>query len=373
MQIGVLKEQPPEQRVALLPNTFKSLLNLSFDLLIEQGAGKGSYTSDQDYEDAGAQIASKDKVLQKADILLKINPLTPEEIEQLSEGQIIISLLQPFVNQDLVKQLKSKKVTALSLDAIPRISRAQTMDVLSSQASIAGYKATILAASYLPKYFPMMTTAAGSIPPARVLVLGAGVAGLQAIATANRLGAVVEAFDVRSEVKEEVESLGANFIEVEGAKESEAGGYAVEQSEEFKKKQQQMVQEHAQQSNVIITTAQIPGKKAPVLVKKDTVNSMKTGSVIVDLAASTGGNCEVTRENETIEHEGVTIIGNSNLPSTVSLDASRLFGKNITNLLKEFTEDGNFQIDLDDKILQGCCITHDGEVVNKELQEAIKS
>jgi NAD(P) transhydrogenase subunit alpha len=217
----------------------------------------------------------------------------------------------------------------------------------------------------------MMTTAAGSIPPAKVLVLGAGVAGLQAIATANRLGAVVEAFDVRSEVKEEVESLGATFIEVEGAREAEAGGYAVEQTKEFKKKQQKMVQEHAKKSNVIITTAQIPGKKAPVLVKKETVEAMQPGSVIVDLAASTGGNCELTKEDDTIDHNGVTIIGNSNLPATLSLDASRLFSKNINNLRKEFMEEGEFKIDLEDDIIKGCCVVHQGEIVNEDLKEAL--
>jgi NAD(P) transhydrogenase subunit alpha len=282
-------------------------------------------------------------------------------------------MFQPFFNHETVKSLLGQNITAFSLETIPRTTRAQTMDVLSSQATVAGYKAVLLAASRLAKFFPMFMTAAGSITPAKVLILGAGVAGLQAIATARRLGGVVEVFDTRQAVKEEVKSLGAKFVEVEGAKdEASAGGYAVEQSEEFKQKQRQVIHDHASKSDVIITTAQIPGRKAPVLITKETVDAMKPGSVIVDLAASTGGNCEYTKNNETISQNGVTIIGNSNLPSTIPSDASKMFGKNVLNFLKLILTDGKINLNFEDDLVKGTCITHNKEIVNEKLKEVIK-
>ena len=363
VKIGVLAENEGENRVAFYPTTIKNLSRLKAELIVENGAGKNAFAPDSAYEEAGAKTADKDTVMQEANILLRINPPNAEEIANLPENSLWISLFQPKEDSAALEKLNEKKCTVLALNMIPRISRAQTMDVLSSQANIAGYKAAVLAASRLPKFFPMLTTAAGSIPPAKVLVVGAGVAGLQAIATSRRLGASVESFDVRSAVKEEVQSLGASFVEVEGAREDDAGGYAVEQSEEFLKKQQEVLQEHAAKADVIITTAQIPGKEAPKLINKSTVEKMKPGSVVVDLAASTGGNCELTENDQTIEHNGVTIIGDSNLPGTLAPDASKMFGRNITELLKLLIKDGQLTFNNEDEILKGCCLARGGEIL----------
>jgi len=373
MKIGVLKEPEYENRVAFLPDHFKDLEKMKLEVLVEEGAGNGANQKDQDYSDAGATVVSRSKVLTDADILVQINALDKEEASKLKEGQLLLNVTQPFFNLDLVKNAQSAKITLFSMDTVPRISRAQSMDILSSMATVAGYKAVLEAAHNLPKFFPMFMTAAGTVKPAKVLILGAGVAGLQAIATARRLGAVVEVFDVRSAVKEEVQSLGGKFIEVEGAKEDEsAGGYAVEQTEEFKQKQQQMVQEHAQKSHVVITTAQIPGKKAPVLLLKETVDNMQPGSVIVDLAASTGGNCELTKDEETIVHNGIKIIGKSNYPSELPFDASQMYGKNLINFLKLLvSKEGELQINMDDKVVKGTCITHQGEIINERVKDII--
>ena len=362
MVLGLLKEGESENRVAILPELTDQFIKTGFKVLIESNAGYKSLSPDSTYVSSGAEIKSKADVIKESDVIVKINPPTDEEISLLTEGKIFISLLQPYSNPEKISKLKEQKVTAISLEKIPRTSRAQMMDVLSSQASAAGYKAVLTAATNLTKFFPMFTTAAGSIKPAKVLILGAGVAGLQAIATAKRLGAIVEVFDTRPAVKEEVKSLGAKFIEVEGAADaSGAGGYAVEQSDEYKAKQSAMIAEHSISADVIITTAQIPGKKAPLLITNDTISKMKPGSVIIDLAASTGGNTEFTKDGETIIQNGVKIIGNSNLPSTIPYDASKMFGKNILSLVKLLVKDGKIVLNFDDDIIKGSVVTHVGD------------
>lgn len=375
MIIGILKEPAGDNRVACLPEIVSQLTKMNVQVLVESGAGALAYATDQDYQQAGAKTVSAAEVLKQSDLVLRIAALTKDQVAMLNAGAIVIAVLQPFTNTELILELKSKNISSFSLDMIPRTTRAQAMDILSSQATAAGYKAVLSAAMHLPKFFPMFMTAAGSITPAKVLILGAGVAGLQAIATARRLGAVVEAFDTRSAVKEEVKSLGAKFVEVEGAVESAAaGGYAVEQTEEFKKKQQAKIEEHAVKADVIISTAQIPGRRAPLLIPKHVVEKMKPGSVIVDLAASTGGNCEVTVNNQIIQHHGVTIIGNSNLPSTIPADASKMFGKNVFNLLKlMINKEGQVHLNFDDDIVKGCCMTHQGEIINERVRDHIKA
>jgi H+-translocating NAD(P) transhydrogenase subunit alpha len=370
--IGILKEPEGENRVAALPEIASQLVKMNFEVLVETSAGANAFASDESYTAQGAKIGDKNTVLSSSDIILRITSLTADEISKLKQGAVALAMFQPFFNPDTVKNLLAQNITAFSLETIPRTTRAQSMDVLSSQATVAGYKAVLIAASNLAKFFPMFMTAAGSITPSKVLVLGAGVAGLQAISTARRLGGVVEAFDTRSAVKEEVMSLGAKFVEVEGAKdEKAAGGYAVEQSEEFKQKQRQVIHDHASKSDVIITTAQIPGRKAPVLITKETVAAMKPGSVIVDLAASTGGNCELTKNNETVVVNGVSIIGNSNLPSTIPSDASKMFGKNVITFLKLILKDGQINLNFEDDLVKGTCITHNKEIVNEKLKEAL--
>ncbi len=370
MIIGILKEVPPEKRVALLPEAISALKELKTDILIEKGAGEGAFADDKQYTEAGGQIMSREEVYERSDMILKVNIPNEDEIKKLRPEQVLTGTLNPLMNREIVSKLREKNITAFSLDAVPRITRAQAMDVLSSMATVAGYRAVLEAAFNLPTFFPMFMSAAGTIKPAKVLILGAGVAGLQAIATARKLGAVVEAFDVRSAVKEEVQSLGATFVEVEGAVDDKsAGGYAVEQSEEFKKKQGELIQEHALKSDVVICTAQIPGRKAPLLVKKETVENMKQGSVIIDLAASTGGNCELTENDKTVVHNGVKIIGNSNYPSGMPVDASRMYGKNLINFIKLIIdEEGNMNLNFEDEIVKGACITHDKEIINERVK-----
>ncbi len=345
------------------------------EVLVEKGAGENAYASDKQYGEAGAKIVSKEDVYERSDLILKVNVPEKEEIKSLKPGQVIAGTLNPLMNKELVALLKDKEITSFSLDAIPRITRAQAMDVLSSMATVAGYRAVLEAAFSLPTFFPMFMSAAGTIKPAKVLILGAGVAGLQAIATARKLGAVVEAFDVRSAVKEEVQSLGATFVEVEGAvDDASAGGYAVEQTEEFKKKQGELIQQHALKSDVIICTAQIPGRKAPVLIKKETVENMKRGSVIIDLAASTGGNCELTENNQTIEINGIKIVGNSYYPAGMPVDASRMYGKNLLNFIKLIIDEkGKMNLNFEDEIIKGACITHHKEVVNERVKAMFES
>lgn len=358
--------------MALLPESVKALIALKANVMVESDAGAKAFSPNDLYEDAGAQVNDRASVLQ-ADLVLGINPPTETEIKGLNENQVLMCVFQPLSNKALVEQLLSLKTTSFSMDNVPRTTRAQSMDVLSSMATVAGYKAVLLAASHSPRFFPMFMTAAGSIVPSKVLVLGAGVAGLQAIATARRLGAVVEAFDVRIAAEEEVKSLGAKFVKVEGATDdSSAGGYAVEQSEEYKAKQQALIQEHAAKANIIICTAQIPGRKAPVLISKETVENMAHGSVIIDLAASTGGNCELTENDKVVSKQGVTIVGNSNLPSTMPLDASKMYGKNMVNFLKLLiNEEGELHLNWEDDILANTCVTHDGEVKSERVKNIL--
>ncbi|GJM36451.1 MAG: NAD(P) transhydrogenase subunit alpha [Saprospiraceae bacterium] len=355
MKIGVLKETD-DKRVALTPETLKKHPDVAAHTIIESGAGLNAGFNDDAYT-AVAGVVSRDEVLKGAQVVITVNPLADEEMAKLTPGTILISMFEPYNNPDITGQIEKHKLGAFSLDMIPRTTLAQSMDILSSMASISGYKAVLTAANQLPRYFPMMITAAGSIRPAQVLILGAGVAGLQAIATAKRLGAMVEASDVRQAAKEEVMSLGAKFVEVEGAKEdTTAGGYAVEQTKEFLERQKAEVQRRAAKADVIITTAQVRGRKAPILLPKSTVDQMKPGSVIIDLAASSGGNCELTQGNSTYQYNGVTIIGNSDLAEEMPQDASRLFSNNLMNFLKLLIKDGALSIDMDNEIIAGSCI-----------------
>ena len=357
MRIGVLKEEN-HRGVAIVPATLKKNPNIASSFMIEKSAGITAGFTDDSYKE-WCTIASRDEILKTVDLLVTIQPLPAEELQMLKKGVIYISLFEPFNQRDIGEKLQAHHIQAFSLDMIPRSSVAQSMDILSSMASIAGYKAVLMAANYLDRYFPMMMTAAGTIRPAKVLILGAGVAGLQAIATARKLGAMVEAFDVRKASKEEVESLGAKFIEVEGAADdTNAGGYAVEQTEDFLKKQKEEVQKAAIKADVIITTAQLRGKKAPILVETETVEQMKYGSVIVDLAASTGGNCSLTKNGEIYHYKGIIIIGNSALSKEMPRDGSTLFSNNTMNFLKLLiTEQGELNADRDNEILKAALIT----------------
>jgi H+-translocating NAD(P) transhydrogenase subunit alpha len=373
MILGILKETNNDKRVSLLPEQAAVLVAKQVSVIVETGAGSAAYAADATYTEKNVSVKDRATVLSTADLVLSINPLSSSEMAQLKPGAVVLGTFQPLFNIDLVKQAIDKKASLFSMDMIPRTTRAQSMDVLSSQANIAGYRAVLLAATMFPKYFPMFMTAAGSIPPAKMVIIGAGVAGLQAIATAKRLGAVVEVSDTRPQVKEEVMSLGAKFIEVEGAADaSKAGGYAVEQSEDFKQRQQQRLAESIAKADIIITTAQIPGKKAPVLITDAMLKSMKPGSVVIDLAAATGGNTAVTKNNETIVYEGVTILGNSNLASDMPSDASKLYGKNILNFLQLIiTKEGALELNFEDDLVKGCCMAHEGAVANERVAALI--
>ena len=372
MTIGVLKEPSFESRVSLLPEAVSTLTKKGITVLVEQGAGDRAFSNDDDYSKAGATISQRQSIISNSDIVLSINSPEKSEIAN-SKSKIAIGIYQPLFNQALMSDWAKAGITSFSLDMLPRTTRAQSMDVLSSQANIAGYKAVVLASNAYGRYFPMLMTAAGSIAPAKVLILGAGVAGLQAIATAKRLGAIVEVFDTRPAVKEEVMSLGAKFIEVEGAADpSQAGGYAVQQTEEFMQRQKARIAESIAKSDIVITTAQIPGKKAPILITSDMIHSMRKGSVIVDLAAATGGNTELTKDNETVRNNGVTIIGNSALASSVPADASKLYGKNILNFLQLIIDkDGKLNLNWEDDLVKGSCITHNGEVVHERVKATV--
>ncbi len=372
MKTGILKETE-DPRVALLPESVLSLKKSGVEVMMEQGAGTGAFFPDEAYREAGAALVGRDTIMQEADLIIQINPLSDREFRELRKEAVVITMLNPLVRTDIVQKVRDLGLTVFSLDMIPRISRAQAMDVLSSMATIAGYKAVLDAAGHLPRFFPMFMSAAGTIKPAKVLVLGAGVAGLQAIAIARKLGAVVEVFDVRSEVKEQVQSLGGKFIEVEGAREdAAAGGYAVEQTKEFEEKQRQLIFNHVSGSDVVITTAQIPGKKAPLLVTKQAVEAMPHGSIIVDLAASSGGNCELTQNGKIIQHNQVTIIGESNYPATMPSDASRMLARNLMNFLNLLiTEEGTLKLDFEDEIVRGTCVTHQKEIINERVKSFI--
>jgi H+-translocating NAD(P) transhydrogenase subunit alpha len=369
MTIGLLKEPSFETRVSLLAETVAAFTKKGISVIVENGAGEKAYCSNEEYEKAGAKILSRSEVLETGDIILSIHQPGEAEIEGL-RSKILVGVYQPLYNTDAMKNWAAKGVTSFSLDMLPRTTRAQAMDVLSSQANIAGYKAVLTAANLYSRYFPMFMTAAGSIKPAKLLILGAGVAGLQAIATAKRLGAVVEVFDTRPAVKEEVMSLGAKFVEVDGAADaSTAGGYAVEQTEDYKQKQQQKIAESIAKADIVITTAQIPGKKAPILITEEMIKAMRNGSVIIDIAAATGGNTPFTKNNETVVFNGVNILGNSSLQSTMPSDASKVFGKNIQNFLQLIIDkEGKLNLNWEDDLVKGCCITHNGEIIHERLK-----
>jgi len=373
VKVAIPKElAPDERRVALVPDTATKLKAASLDVSVEAGAGAGAYISDDAYEAAGVKVVkTAATLLADADAVLKVQAPSTEEVDLLKSGSVLISFLQPASQADVVKALAKRGVTAFSLELLPRISRAQSMDALSSQASAAGYKAVLMAAGRLGKFFPMMMTAAGTVAPARVLVMGAGVAGLQAIATARRLGAIVSAYDVRPAVKEEVQSLGATFIELALESQQGEGGYAREQSEEFLRKQRDLIGEHVAKSDVVITTAAVPGRRAPLLVTGDMVKAMRPGSVIVDLAADTGGNVELTQAGKDLDVGGVTIIGTRNVPSTMPLHASQLFARNVMNLLLHLVKDGAITLDFQDEITKGSCVTHGGAIVNERAKQLI--
>jgi NAD(P) transhydrogenase subunit alpha len=371
MIAAILKEPKGENRVSLLPEQAETLLKKNVEVWVEDGAGATAYASDEAYTAKGIKVASRQQILQQSDLIFSISTIADSDIALLKANAVLIGVYQPLYNFSTMQQWAAKNISTFSLDTIPRTTRAQSMDVLSSQANIAGYRAVLLASTLFPRYFPMFMTAAGSIPPAKVLILGAGVAGLQAIATAKRLGAVIEVFDTRPAVKEEVMSLGAKFVEVEGAADaSKAGGYAVEQTEEYKQKQQARIAEAVAKADIIITTAQIPGKKAPILLTEAMIGSLKNGSVIIDLAAATGGNTPLTKNNETIvTANGVTILGNSNLPSGMPFDASKMYGKNVLNFLQLIiNKEGSLNLNFEDDIVKGCCITNNGEVINERVK-----
>ena len=377
MRVAVLKEtRSAENRVALVPLGVKNLVQRGLTVTVQTGAGETSGVSDLMYREAGAEIAaSAQETLEDAKLILVVNPPSSNELAHLSEGSILVGFLDPLSDPDLVSRLIELKVTGISMELVPRITRAQSMDALSSQATVAGYKAVLLAANHLPKFLPMFTTAAGTIRPAKALILGAGVAGLQAIATARRLGAVVEAFDVRPAVKEQVESLGASFLESEEEVTAEGeGGYAKELTEDQHNKELELIGDALIDTDIVITTAQIPGREAPVLITEDMVKTMKYGSVIVDLAAESGGNCELSKAGETVLAHGVQILGPSNLPTSIPVHSSQMYSKNIVTLISEFLgDDGQLQLDFENDVVGPSTVTHGGEVRNERVQSAMHS
>ena len=372
LTVGVPRETAPgERRVAMTPDTVKRLAASGVEVRVESGAGVASGHGDDAYVAAGATIVPDASQVYASRVVIKVQKPDADETALLQSETTIIALLQPMTNIDLMRDFATRGVTSFSMDAIPRTTRAQSMDVLSSQATVAGYKAVLMAADTLPRFFPMLTTAAGSIIPAKVLIVGAGVAGLQAIATARRLGAVVEAYDTRPVVKEQVESLGAKFVDipVDTSDTQTAGGYAKEVSAETLRKQQEVLADHAAKSDVVITTAAVPGRAAPRLISRETVERMRPGSVIVDLAAETGGNVELTQAGESVEHNGVIIMGQLNLPSKMPVHASQMYAKNIQNLLDLLIKDGKFDPDYDDEIVKGTVITRQGEIVHEMTRQ----
>ena len=370
MRIATVKETAPnERRVALVPEAIGKLTGAGHEVLIQTGAGDGASVPDAEYTAAGAKVVSEDQLYADADVVLRVQKPTPEEVGKLRSGQVVIGLLQPLIDPQNARALANAGVTAISLDALPRtLSRAQTMDALSSQANVGGYKAVVMAADAYGRYFPLLTTAAGTAKPANVLILGVGVAGLQAIATAKRLGAVVKAYDVRSETKEQAESLGAQFLKLESVADATGeGGYARELTDDEKAAQQAELNKHISSMDVVITTAQVPGRRPPLLVTADAVRNMKSGSVIVDMAASAlGGNVELSQPDDTITTEnGVTIIAPTNLPATMPGGASGFYARNISALLTHFIKEGEMTFDFEDEITVGTVITHDGKVVHE--------
>lgn len=375
MKVGVVKETTAgERRVGLVPDGVTRLTAAGLQVSIQSGAGLDAFINDEAYQKVGATTVPEAKtLLQEADAVLKVQPPSLEEVALMHPGSLSISFLQPSSHAEVVRALARQGVTAFSLELVPRISRAQSMDALSSQAGVAGYKSVLMAANRLGKFFPLLITAAGTVTPARVLILGAGVAGLQAIATARRLGAIVEAYDVRPAVKEEVKSLGATFVELQLEAQEGQGGYAREQSEEFLKRQRELIGDHVAAADVVITTAAIPGRRAPTLVTREMVSRMRPGSVIVDLAADTGGNVELTKPGEIQVLDGVTVDGTRNVASTMPVHASQLFSRNVSALLLSLVKDGALKLDLNDDVVKGACVTHGGEVIHPRAKEALEA
>ena len=371
MNVVILRETlSGEARVALVPESVIKLVALKANVLIESGAGLGAARTDEDYTQAGAEIGNdRTSLLQAADILVCLNRPETADLEQLKAGAIVLGFLRPLDEPKALEPAIARSLTTFAVELIPRITRAQAMDALSSMATVVGYKSVLIGADFIPRMFPLLMTAAGTVPPARVLVLGAGVAGLQAIATARRLGAVVEAYDVRAAAGEQVRSLGANFLEVDlgGIKTEDAGGYAVELSDEAMARGRDLIAEHAKVADVVITTAQVPGRPAPLLVTEAAVNGMKLGSIVIDLAASTGGNCEVSRPDETVERNGVTIVAPTNLAATVPVHASQLYSRNVTAFLALIIKDGELKLDMTDDVVGPSCVTHSGQWVNSRV------
>lgn len=377
MNVVVLREtQAGEARVALMPESVKKLVALQATVIIERGAGLNAARIDADFQEAGAELSSdREALLGTADVLAVVNRPREEDFARLKRGAIVVGFLRPLDEPAALLPAIDRGITTFSVELIPRITRAQAMDALSSMATVAGYKAVLIGAAHIPRMFPLLMTAAGTVPPARVLVLGAGVAGLQAIATARRLGAVVEGYDVRAAAGEQVKSLGATFLGVDlgGIKTEDAGGYAVELSDEAMDRGRALIAEHAKNADVIITTAQVPGRRAPLLITEAAVDGMKRGSIIIDLAGSTGGNCELSQADVTIERDGVTIVAPTNLPATVPVHASQLYSRNVTAFLSLLIKDGQLQIDMNDDIVGPSCVTHAGEVVNQRVAAALNA
>ena len=359
MRVGVPKETAAgERRVALVPDIVAKLVASGIDVVVEPGAGIAASFTDDAFQEAGATLGNP----WEAEIVAKVRKPSADEVARLSEGQVLIGFLQPLTDKEGIEQLSSRGVTAFAMESIPRITRAQPMDALSSQATVSGYKAVVLAADRLPKFLPMLMTAAGTVAPAKVLVIGAGVAGLQAIATARRLGAVVSGFDVRPVVKEQVESLGAKFLELGVVGEETEGGYARELSEEEQRRQQEELEKRIGEFDVVVTTALIPGRPAPKLIPQSAIESMRPGSVIVDLAAEAGGNADLTQADQEVDHEGVTILGPTNLPSAMPNHASQLYARNVSSLVQHLAPEGNLTLDFEDEITAGACVTRKEEV-----------
>lgn len=375
MNVVVLREtQPGEARTALMPESVKKLAAAKCVVQIERGAGLTAARTDDDYRQAGAEVsADRNALLASADVLAVVNRPAEQDFARLKRGAIVIGFLRPLDEPQALMPAVDQGITTFSVELIPRITRAQAMDALSSMATVAGYKAVVIGAAHIPRMFPLLMTAAGTVPPARVLVLGAGVAGLQAIATARRLGAVVEGYDVRAAAGEQVKSLGATFLEVDlgGIKTEDAGGYAVELSDEAMNRGRALIAEHAKTTDVIVTTAQVPGRRAPLLVTEEAVNDMKRGSIIIDLAGATGGNCALSQPDLTVERDGVTILAPTNLAATVPVHASQLYSRNITAFLSLLIKDGELKIDMNDDVVGPSCVTHQGQVVNQRVAASL--
>lgn len=377
MNLVVLREtQAGEARVALMPESVKKLVALKASVWVESGAALAAARTDDDYIEAGAQISSdRSQLIESADVLVAVNRPDDKVLTHLRRGAIVLGFLRPLDEPEALEPALNAGLTTFAMELVPRITRAQVMDALSSMATVAGYKAVLLGASHIPRMFPLLMTAAGTVPPARVLVLGAGVAGLQAIATARRLGAVVEAYDVRAAAGEQVRSLGAKFLEVDlgGIKTEDAGGYAVELSEEAMQRGRDLIAEQAKTADVVITTAQVPGRRAPLLLTEDAVSGMKRGSIVIDLAGATGGNCALSKADEEVEQAGVTILAPTNLAGTVPVHASQLYSRNVTAFLTPLIKDGELLIDMNDDVVGPSCVTHEGKVVNQRVAAALDS